>query len=128
MAGASDEVDVIIAGGMPSEMESLCCVTDHSWVTIGGTSGCIVASRLTKAEPKLKVLLIEDGADQQHNPNTYRLGMWKENLTPTSNTVQIYHAKPNARLNGRSTDAPLGRGLGGCSLIQNGLYTRPVPA
>ncbi|KAJ7854763.1 hypothetical protein B0H13DRAFT_2358333 [Mycena leptocephala] len=54
------EVDVIVAGG--------------------GPAGCVVAGRLAYADPNLKVMLIEAGANNRDDPWVYRPGIFVKNM------------------------------------------------
>ncbi|KAG6381632.1 hypothetical protein JVT61DRAFT_231 [Boletus reticuloceps] len=54
------EVDVIVCGG--------------------GPAGCVVAGRLAYADPNLKVMLIEAGANNRDDPWVYRPGIYVKNM------------------------------------------------
>ncbi|KAJ6550861.1 methanol oxidase [Mycena vulgaris] len=54
------EVDIIVAGG--------------------GPAGCVVAGRLAYADPSLKVMLIEGGANNRDDPWVYRPGIYVKNM------------------------------------------------
>ena len=41
-------------------------------VSSGGPAGCVVAVRLAYADPNLKVMLIEGGANNRDDPWVYR--------------------------------------------------------
>ncbi|KAF7333312.1 Alcohol oxidase [Mycena venus] len=58
--GHPQEVDVIVAGG--------------------GPAGCVVAGRLAYADPNLKVMLIEGGANNRDDPWVYRPGIFVRNM------------------------------------------------
>ena len=45
------EVDIIVVGGNALKILN----------NVGGAAGCVVASRLAKADPKLQILIIESG-------------------------------------------------------------------
>ncbi|MET1255413.1 GMC family oxidoreductase [Aliikangiella maris] len=85
----------------------------------GGTSGCVLANRLSK---KFNVLLIEAGAETRNNLIDTPMG-----------TLLLYHSKKynwrywsqeNDNLNRREIYCPQGRGLGGSSVINAMLYVR----
>ncbi|KAI1308104.1 hypothetical protein F5Y03DRAFT_351206 [Xylaria venustula] len=63
LPGELETVDVIIAGG--------------------GTAGCIVASRLSDADPKLSILVIEEGLDSAGNPTVTFPAMYIAHMSPT---------------------------------------------
>ena len=46
-----EEVDNIICGGSPTKKE----------LTVGGAAGSVIAGALAKADPSLKILIIEAG-------------------------------------------------------------------
>lgn len=84
-----NEVDVVIAGGMPiSILEKAChlACTD-SRGAIGGTAACMVAGRLAAADPNLSILLIEGGADNYNVENVVNPVLFLEHLLPDSKTA-----------------------------------------
>ncbi|KAI0169552.1 putative alcohol oxidase [Hypoxylon sp. FL1284] len=62
-----EEVDVIVAGG--------------------GTAGCVVASRLADADPKLSILVIESGKDNYQVPTVTHPVLWMGNYMPGNPNV-----------------------------------------
>ncbi|KAI0389166.1 alcohol oxidase-like protein [Xylariaceae sp. FL0594] len=99
-----DGVDVIVAGG--------------------GTAGCIVASRLSDADPKLSVLVIEQGLDGSGDPTVATPAIYGIHLKGDSPRMQTVKAKPSAELNGRAPDVLVGKGLGGTSTVNGMMYSR----
>ncbi|KAH9905264.1 alcohol oxidase-like protein [Xylariomycetidae sp. FL2044] len=99
------EVDVIIAGG--------------------GTTGCILASRLSDADPDLSVLVIEYGRTNQGNQLTVHPLLWRVNLQPQSGTCMYYIGQNESQLLGRGIPVATGGILGGGSSINLSIYTRP---
>ncbi|KAI0820709.1 alcohol oxidase [Trametes gibbosa] len=105
--GHPEEVDVIVAGG--------------------GPAGCVVAGRLAYADPTLKVMLIEGGANNRDDPWVYRPGIYVRNMqrdgindkaTFYTDTMQSSH------LRGRRSIVPCANILGGGSSINFQMYTR----
>ncbi|ETS85863.1 hypothetical protein PFICI_03888 [Pestalotiopsis fici W106-1] len=99
------EVDIIIAGG--------------------GTSGCIVASRLADADPNLSILVIEHGPNNQNNPLVTHPLLWRAHLAPQTGTTIYYIGKNEAQLGNRGIYVAAGGVLGGGSSINLSMYTRP---
>ena len=61
------EVDVIVAGG--KDGSPLKAKKSPLTITLaGGLTGCVVAGRLAEADPKLEILLIEQGPDNYGVP------------------------------------------------------------
>ncbi|KAI0810323.1 GMC oxidoreductase [Xylaria sp. FL0064] len=99
------EVDVIIAGG--------------------GSAGCIIASRLSDADPRLSILLIEGGASNDNLPSLDHPAMVMSNIAPGSKYNLDYKAKASAQLAERELIIPAGGVLGGGSSVNLMVYTRP---
>ncbi|GAP88689.1 putative alcohol oxidase [Rosellinia necatrix] len=99
------EVDVIIAGG--------------------GSAGCIIAARLSDADPRLSILLIEGGASNHDIPELAHPAMLMSNLAPGNRHNLYYKAKASPDLAGRELVIPTGGVLGGGSSVNLMVYTRP---
>ncbi|KAG1770753.1 GMC oxidoreductase-domain-containing protein [Suillus occidentalis] len=87
--GHPEEVDVIIAGG--------------------GPAGCVVAGRLAYADPTLKVMLIEGGANNRDDPWVYRPGIYVKNMQRDGiNDKATFYtdAQPSPYLRGRQSIVP----------------------
>eukprot|EP01052_Picozoa_sp_SAG31_P021043 SAG31_NODE_1608_length_7760_cov_3.045425_3_plen_628_part_00 len=123
--------DTNFAPGKPREGECdvTCgyCTQEFDYIVVGGgTSGCVLARRLSD-NPNATVLLLEDSIDPrvsklQQIVETPRLmyQTWDEDtLTTTAKSL------PLAASYGRRVDVLAGRGLGGTTAINAGLYTRP---
>lgn len=65
---SSDEYDIVICGG---EHRALTTTTRAN--RAGGGAGCPIAARLAESLPKLKILLIERGADNRDAPRLDRM-------------------------------------------------------
>ncbi|KAI1635422.1 alcohol oxidase-like protein [Biscogniauxia mediterranea] len=98
------EVDVIIAGG--------------------GTTGCVIASRLADADPELSVLLIEHGPNNHGNPLVSNPLLWRAHLQPGSGTNMYYLGKNESQLADRGIAVAAGGILGGGSSINFSIYAR----
>lgn len=85
-----------------------------------GTAGCILANRLS-ADPSVSVLLLEAGGEMRA-PNLSALGAaidhWDTNLD------WAYRSTPQTHLNNRRILLNRGKGLGGSSGINFGMYVR----
>lgn len=78
----------------------------------GGTSGCVVASRLAK-DTSLRILLIEAGAHNEHLENVHMVGGWSKNFdTPEDWNIVT---EPGKNINNRRINVSRGRFLGGSS-------------
>ncbi|PGH00930.1 hypothetical protein AJ80_09092 [Polytolypa hystricis UAMH7299] len=99
-----DEVDVIIAGG--------------------GTAGCVVAARLSDADPKLSILVIEGGQNNYNDPSIIYPVLFLSHLMPTSKTTLFYQGSKESALADRELVVPSGGVLGGGSSINLMTYSR----
>jgi len=98
------EVDVIIAGG--------------------GTAGCIVASRLSDADPNLSILVIEGGQNNHNLPEIVNPLLYLSNIAPASKNALFWKARKSNHLADREVIVPTGGVLGGGSSINFMMYTR----
>ncbi|KAF7358559.1 Alcohol oxidase [Mycena venus] len=101
------EVDVIVAGG--------------------GPAGCVVAGRLAYADPNLKVMLIEGGANNRDDPWVYRPGIFVRNMQRDGiNDKATFYTdtKASSYMRGRKSIVPCANILGGGSSINFQMYTR----
>ncbi|KAI0260664.1 alcohol oxidase [Gloeopeniophorella convolvens] len=105
--GHPEEVDVIVAGG--------------------GPAGCVVAGRLAFADPTLKVMLIEGGANNRDDPWVYRPGIYVKNMQRdgVNDKATFYtDTQKSSHLRGRQSIVPCANILGGGSSINFQMYTR----
>ncbi|KAG7445872.1 alcohol oxidase [Guyanagaster necrorhizus] len=105
--GHPEEVDVIVAGG--------------------GPAGCVVAGRLAYADPTLKVMLIEGGANNRDDPWVYRPGIYVKNMQRDGMQATFYtDTQESPFLRGRQSIVPCANVLGtSCSnSINFQMYTR----
>ncbi|MEO6031106.1 MAG: GMC family oxidoreductase N-terminal domain-containing protein, partial [Burkholderiaceae bacterium] len=96
--------------------------TPYDYIICGaGTSGCLLANRLS-ADPGKHVLLIEAGGNDNylwvHIPVGYLY------CIGNARTDWLYTTDADPGLNGRSLGYPRGKVLGGCSSINGMLYMR----
>ncbi|KAK8867485.1 alcohol oxidase [Apiospora arundinis] len=98
------KVDVIVAGG--------------------GTAGCIVAARLSEADPNLSVLVIEGGRNNADDPSIRHPLLFVSHIAPTSDATLFYTGTPEAQVGGRALTVPAGGLLGGGSSMNMMQYTR----
>ena len=86
---------------------------DFEYIIIGGgTSGCLLASRL--AESGSKTLLVEAGGEAEEDPENLIPGL----VVPKFNKKPgnwLYQTTPQKELNGRRLPYPRGKGMGGSS-------------
>ncbi|KAF8736257.1 GMC oxidoreductase, partial [Rhizoctonia solani] len=86
----------------------------------GGTTACVAAGRLAKANPELHILLVEQGPNNYQEPNVVIPALFLSHQAPGSKTATFWKGNKSNALNGRSPIVPTGRMLGGGSR-----YTRP---
>ncbi|KAK3295243.1 GMC oxidoreductase-domain-containing protein [Chaetomium fimeti] len=98
------EVDVIIAGG--------------------GTTACVVASRLAAADPNLSILMIEGGQNNAGIPTITHPAYFMSSLAPESKTNLFYKTNKSAALADRELILPSGGILGGGSSTNFMTYSR----
>ncbi|KAI1141440.1 alcohol oxidase-like protein [Hypoxylon sp. FL0543] len=99
-----DEVDVIIAGG--------------------GTAACVVASRLSDADPNLSILVIEGGPNNYNVPTIVNPIFLFTHILPGSNTALFYKAGREVGVANREVVVPSGGVLGGGSSVNFLTYSR----
>ncbi|KAI0089827.1 hypothetical protein BDY19DRAFT_992786 [Irpex rosettiformis] len=102
------EYDIIIAGG--------------------GTAACVIAGRLSDADPKLKILIVEAGPHIQDDLAHTQPARYLTHLVPSSTTATFMVANPEEELAGRQTVVPHGHCVGGGSGINFMMYTRASPS
>ncbi|KKY17188.1 putative gmc oxidoreductase [Phaeomoniella chlamydospora] len=88
----------------------------------GGTSGCVVASRLSE-DPDVTVLLVEAGADSKGMENVDLIGAYGKLLDGVPTDWNIV-GEPNPGLDGRCVKASRGKFLGGCSGCNETFHTK----
>ncbi|KAK7936733.1 uncharacterized protein PG986_015171 [Apiospora aurea] len=91
-----DEVDIIIAGG--------------------GTAACIIASRLSDADPSLSTLVVEAGANNYDDPTI---------VNPLFKAMTLHKGNKSEFLANRELVVPVGHVLGGGSSVNFLMYSRP---
>jgi choline dehydrogenase len=91
----------------------------------GGSSGCLIANRLS-SDPLVRVALIEAGPSDRTFPTNIKT------LLPSGMLFLLPHAKynwmykfaPHDGVNGRELPCPRGKLLGGCSSLNGSMYIR----
>ncbi|RYP53516.1 hypothetical protein DL768_001553 [Monosporascus sp. mg162] len=102
-----DEVDVIIAGG--------------------GTAGCVVAARLSDADPNLSILVVERGQDNWNDPAVINPLFFMQNILDLGEPnprMMYYQGQNESSTANRAMVVPVGSVLGGGSSINMLTYTR----
>lgn len=92
------------------------------YIVVGaGTSGCLIANRLSK-NPENKVLLLEAGGKDDYFWIKVPVGYLYTMNNPK--TDWCLKTEPSEGLNGRALNYPRGKVLGGCSSINGMIYMR----
>ncbi len=94
-------------------------------VTGAGSSGCVVAARLSESG-RYKVLLLEAGPEDNSPWIHMPMGIAKLFANPRYNWM--YETEPEPELNNRALYQPRGKVLGGTSSINGMVYMRGHPA
>ena len=85
----------------------------------------MVASRLAEADPKLSILVIEQGLNNHNVPEVVHPALFPSNLLPDSKTALFWKGNKASQLADREPVVPSGGILGGGSSINWMVYTRP---
>lgn len=98
---------------------------EFDYIVVGaGSSGCVVAARLSE-DPANRVLLIEAGGRDRHPYLKMPVAFLMAMMNPKFNWG--YMSEPEPALNGRRLPLPRGRVLGGSSSINGMFYMRGHP-
>lgn len=97
-------------------------MTEFDYIVVGGgSSGCVVAARLSE-NPSNRVLLIESGRRDKnfwiHVPATFF------KVLEGGKDAQLYASEPEKFMNGRPNLVPQGHVIGGGSSVNAMIYTR----
>lgn len=68
----------------------------------GGLAGCVIAGRLTEADPNLSILVIEQGPDNFEEPQVVHPALYPRNLFPSSNFTLFWQGNKSPQLADRS--------------------------
>jgi choline dehydrogenase len=98
----------------------------YDYIVVGaGSSGCVVASRLSE-DPVIRVLLVEAGPDMNNFWVRTPAGAGKLFMNKRFNWA--FDTEPVPTLGGRTVYWPRGKGLGGSSSINGMIYMRGQPS
>ena len=84
---------------------------------LGGLTGCVVAGRLAEADPKLEILVIEQGPNNFGVQEVIYPALYPKNLFPTSKHTLFWQTQKAPQLADRAPIVPSGGTLGGGSSI-----------
>jgi choline dehydrogenase-like flavoprotein len=97
-------------------------MAEYDYIVVGGgSSGCVVASRLSE-NPSTRVLLIESGGRDDDRWIGIPATFFK--VIEKGVDVKFYRAEPSKALNGRETIVPQGHVIGGGSSVNAMIYIR----
>jgi len=96
---------------------------EFDYIIVGaGTAGCVLAGRLAASQTSARIALVETGGDEIQRPEVADLLQWPLNF---EGPVEYgYNTVSQQSFGNQFLDYPLGRGLGGTSLISFGIYSR----
>ncbi|PWJ20594.1 GMC family oxidoreductase [Jannaschia seohaensis] len=98
----------------------------HTHIVVGaGAAGCVLAARLS-ANPDLRVLVIEAGADPRFDP-MLKVPMMSAILLRGRRHTERFRSKEEPGLGGRRVDLPRGVVVGGSTAINGMVYVRGLP-
>ncbi|KAJ3828239.1 hypothetical protein F5880DRAFT_1472940 [Lentinula raphanica] len=89
----------------------------------GGTAACIIAGRLARADPSLKILIIEAGSHSFDLPRHVQPARYLNSLGK-AHAVTFHQSVKSDKLGGRSLIVPAGCCVGGGSAVNFMIYTR----
>ncbi|OBT84043.1 hypothetical protein VE02_09042 [Pseudogymnoascus sp. 03VT05] len=93
------------------------------FVVVGGTSGLVVANRIT-GDPHIQVLVLEAGTNRLNDPRVMVPGLGIASYKDPDFDWN-FRSSPQEQLNGRQLLASQGRTLGGSSAINLGMVIYP---
>jgi choline dehydrogenase len=96
------------------------------YIVVGaGSSGCVLAARLSE-DPQARVLLLEAGGSDAGNQIAMPLAWFRAMMNPAIGWG--YMSEPEAHADNRRIPAPRGKVIGGCSSINGMMYSRGHPS
>lgn len=90
----------------------------------GGTTACVAAGRLAKADPRLKILILEAGPHTKDKPDHIQPARFYRNFHLPGPTFTHHRSEPCEALGGRTIVVQSGRCLGGGSSVNFMVYAR----
>ncbi|KAI2866593.1 hypothetical protein CBS76997_10863 [Aspergillus niger] len=121
-----DEVDIIIAAGVLPHLSAphKFILTSSFSLSLGGTAGCVVASRLGDADLSLSILVVGGGQNNKGNHMIAFPLLFPTALLPTSTATLFHKGNAEPQFDNREMIVPTGGVLGGGSLINLMMYSR----
>ncbi|KAH7303169.1 alcohol oxidase-like protein [Stachybotrys elegans] len=104
---------------LPADIESVDVI-----IAGGGTAACVVASRLSDADPSLSILVVEAGPNSYQDPTITVPFLFFSHLMPTSKTMTFHVGQPSPFLGDRPAIVPTAKVLGGGSAVNFLMYSR----
>ena len=99
---------------------------EYDYVVVGGgTTGCIIASRLSE-DPSVRVLLLSRG--RVRDSYWYRIPLIGQTSFKDPALSDVLESEPLPHLGGRSSQVPVCRALGGATRVNGLMVTRDPPA
>lgn len=117
--------DYVVVGGQ--HISSYCpSCAKLTLLTIGGTAGCVVASRLSE-DPNVSVLVLEKGHVKDNFVSRVPLISQNFFMGDPLQAQTTRYSEPLNAINGRRNQIVSAEGIGGSSRINAMLWTRGVP-
>lgn len=102
-------------------------VASEGWdhiVVGGGLAGCVVASRLKEYQPSARILVIKAGQDVSHDQKKIQFHSLD---FIGGDHYRAYQTLPQKHFDGRQVDIPVGKALGGGSIINGWKCPKSLP-
>lgn len=93
----------------------------------GGTTGCVVAAKISDADPSLSILIVERGQDSWNDPAVTNPFFFMQNILDLGEPnprMRHYQGQQESSAGDRAMVVPVGNVLGGGSSINMLTYTR----
>ncbi|KJA13768.1 GMC oxidoreductase [Hypholoma sublateritium FD-334 SS-4] len=90
----------------------------------GGTTACLVAGRLSRADRSLKILVLEAGPHTKDVAYHVQPAQFTRHVLPGSTTTKVHNGKPSCAVGGRALPVHTAQCFGGGSAVNFLMYNR----